>query len=560
MQHTKPFATTCVSLSSLILALGCAVLQKMENPNTTSDKGTAGPKLQSVVIRKDQGTIWLPFSVTIKAESGEMPANESFALRNMSLVITNARTLKEHLVPLETINKESTRNLLLSPTDPERTFFTPRIFSLPEGQYILLSIAGERSIPGARTERVSIPLPPFPNRELPHEFTVRNGLVSPLPRMATMISISGKHESPSFRVQLELKDSEFIPLDIVLANLGLDNTQVKTVLTSDDDSIKQRLSLSTKKNSFSSFAPVEAQVGFLFDAPCDLEGIYRLVWKRSGDVREYVSSLDLSKQDPNKCSNSYSVPLVLNLPQGTWNLLSTNFGPKSVNLDFKFPPHWERSSEIKQYFSLENPLKNSSWSGGESDIKRKISFVIPKSQPNNATTTVSMPFLYAGRFSITTKTKDGEKGITIATAWDRRFSLEELRKVFEKDQFLNAYSQAQLVRDQTKSEVQSLLKIGSNDPKTTERLIAEFRKASTSMFAACVVDREQFDPLIAVTGSIRFAAISGTNYVDLLSISINSDERSQQWIKECLERKIIGFRFTEPVTARFSGEAKFTLE
>jgi hypothetical protein len=306
-----------------ITAAGCAHFRNSSQDAQPARQTSEVIATNGFSLSQEHGTIWFPFSLTVRASDGETPSNETFAMRNVSLIIANAKNLREHAVPLQTLGSAPTRNLHLSPNEPERTFFIPRVFSLPEGTYNLLSVAGDRSVAGEKSVRVSIPLPALPGHEITQTFLVKAAAITPLPRIGTLVTVSGNSMSPSFRVQLELKDNNFIPDDIALANLELDHTFANKFVVSDDYHIKQRLSLSSNTNNVKSFEPVAAQIGLLFDIPCDLDGFYRLVWKSSGDPREYVGAIEFSKAQPKECSNNHTSPLILNLPSGTWNLVAT---------------------------------------------------------------------------------------------------------------------------------------------------------------------------------------------------------------------------------------------
>jgi hypothetical protein len=148
----------------------------------------------------------------------------------------------------------------------------------------------------------------------------------------------------------------------------------------------------------------------------------------------------------------------------------------------------------------------------------------------------------------------------VATVCDRKFSLEDLRRTFGAARVFNVYSKKEITRDQTKDQVQSVMRAVSENKALADRSLTELRREATKIFAECIVEREQIDPLISVSGGFRFGAMPQSHYADFSDVVIESDERSRQWIEECVEKKLYGFRYSETVTTKLSGDMRFVLE
>ncbi len=543
---------------------GCAITGQNQQNETNSDlvhiHKTASNKLP-----RNQGTVWFPFSLTLQLQSHDEP-NLELIIRNPELVVVNSVSKKEHIVPLEAKVAQNSRNALLSSKQLFRTFYSPRLFSLPEGSYNIAFIRYSLRDPERETlvsAQFSLTSTTEENGTEPMEFTARNGEVVAISRTSMRITFTQKKEKITTQTRFEQKDKRFVPTNVVLNNLEMESNMFEAVRAGLNTIPRQRLALETESEKYDFFESPAARVGILFEVPCVFSGVYRLIWKRSGDDREYFVAQTFSESTDKNCSNTQQIPVSVHFPEGKWSLLATQYSKKIVAEEFELPPNVATEADARTYFSLDSGIQSEIWEPHESDIKRKISFEISKRRANKNEQNLNIrkwPLMYAGQIAWSTSVDAEGKTTTISTSWNRRFSLTDLRKLFSTESVFNVYSHTQIERDQTKDQVQSIMRVSSADARKTERSVAEFRRDSTKMFADCIVEREQIDPLISVTGNLKFSVMRASSYVDFSPVTVSSDDKSKGWIEECVEKKLHAFRFSENTGERFSGDIRFVLE
>jgi hypothetical protein len=80
------------------------------------------------------------------------------------------------------------------------------------------------------------------------------------------------------------------------------------------------------------------------------------------------------------------------------------------------------------------------------------------------------------------------------------------------------------------------------------------------MVAACVTEREEVDPLIVVEGEGVFHGLKGGASVTIKQMTVSDEGASSQWVRDCLQKKLIDFRFGRKLPASFQAEFKFVSE
>jgi hypothetical protein len=507
------------------------------------------------------GTVWFPLSVTFQLDDSVASESE-IALRNVGLVLKSKDADNEHVVPLEAHLSQATRNALLTGPGAFRTFYSPRLFSVSKGTYVVSEIRFELSVRGSVEMRVfHVPFASEKEGEWtdPAVFDVKDGNISALPRVSLMTTFSEKQGSIVSKTKMELKDKDFIPTSLVLRAADLEDDEAKIVSAALSVVPRQRLNLTTESDANSIGLSSAKNVGFLFELPCDFSGIYSLIWRRMGDEREYVMTKEFSPAANSSCKNLRQIPVVVRFPDGGWSLLATHFSRSDARSAYEMPPLFASDKEAQQYFGAGSGFSELGPSR-EIDIKRKIAFRVGDFSLKISGDSEGKALMYAGRLSLSASPGDDGKSMAIATVWDRKYSLQELQKLFSAKDVYNVYSRVKLVRDQVKDQVQSVMRATSADKAKAERSLAEFRRGSAKVFADCIVEREQIDPLISVSGNLRFAGLPKASYVDFFDIHVDSDERSKLWIEECIDKRFHSFRLTEPSQTRFSGEIRFVLE
>jgi hypothetical protein len=541
------------ALSVLGVCAGCALTRSTESPELTTKTE------KKVVLPSRLGTVWFPLSITFLQHDRATQESE-LAIRNVGLVLKGQDENKEHVVPLEAQLPQATRNVLLTGPGSLRTFYSPQLFSLSKGTYAVGGIRFELSTRSNSQIRVfNVPFVSNSENEWPETavFEVNDGRVSAFPRVSLATTLSEKEGSVFLETKLELKDKDFIPTNRVLQAAGLEDNAAHLVLAALSTVPRQRMVLVSDSEVSHTVGELASNVGFLFEVPCDFQGFYTLIWRRTGDAREYLVTKAFSPSD-SSCASVRQIPVAIRFPEGAWSLLATRFSRSHVQPGYELPPQFSSDKIAQQYFGVADVFFDVG-SSPETDIKRKIAFRLGDSGVSLLNASQKRPLLYAGRLSLTTS-GDAGNSMTVATVWDRKFSLQELQKLFAVTDVYNVYSKIRLVRDQVKDQVQSVMRATSADKLKAERSLTEFRRFSAKVFADCIVEREQIDPLISVSGKMSFAGLPKANYVDFFDIRVESDERSKAWIEECIDKRFHSFRLSESSQTSFSGEIQFVLE
>jgi hypothetical protein len=542
---------------------GCVATEPL-SPETVMPNG-------AVSLPSGKGLVWMPFAWTVlinqpKSETLGDPL-ETLQLRTVGLVLRNQATKAEIFIKLLAQESGGSNNAILDNSKSHVTFFAPLFFELPEGEFSLEAVrnfvidpATQRPLP----MDIAIPNPASGGEKRPITFISRSGRVSAISRFAMQTTFGKKNTVTDF----ERIEKDSIPVDFVLQHLKRPVSDASLISAASPDFPRLRLSLTDPSGAPKSPEDPVARVGLLLDLPCETDGVMKLVWKRSADEREFMSFINLGMKGDVQCQKTKTLHPTVMFPKGDWALKSTFILPSKLeklplkNFVFKKPSEFAES-----YFALGKQNLPFESFASEREITRQIAVRLSAagSQASNAAPDLKSKVLYLGRFELVAQ--QGSKPTEGAPVnWDtlfkRNYSIPDLRKHFDASDISNAYTLEKLSRDRSKGTVQSILKVSSlaSEVKKVESSSVEFRKSSTEMLAQCLTEREEFDPLVNVQGQLHFSALKGANSITVKKLEFGNEGPSAGWVRECFQKKILGFRFTGKVPGSFQGELNFATE
>lgn len=547
--------------------------------------GPQEPGASTVSIPMTKGLVWFPFAWTILINQPDNETTgaklESLQLRQIRLAFRNTATKELITFPM-TEPESRASQVALDTSDSQRSFYAPPFVELSEGEYTVESIqalyidpSNQRPIP----MELTIPNP-FQSgggaKSAPLPFLVRKGRVGALARMAMQTTFGNKNGAVVPVSELESVDKDAVPVDVVIQQMNRPRSDAGLVYAASSDFPRARVALTNSEGESVPFDTPIAKIGLLVEAPCKTEGTMKLVWKRNGDDREFASLVNLSRKPEGECAGAKSLASTLLLPKGDWILKSSHITAGLVQANtYKVIPLKQANSFAAQYFSLKNVNPVYAGISLEKDITRQMvvrleSMLKPE---NTAQVPKELRFapdsnelekkvLYIGRIEIVpTEAKNGRAEIW-DTLFKRSFSLEETKKAFGTSEIYNAYTLGRITRDRARGTVQSVLRVSSAelDAKKVETFSTELRKNATETLAVCLTEREEFDPLVSISGVMHFSVLKGANAVNIRKLEFTQKGNSEKWVEECFQKKLLAFRFSRKVAANFQGELKFASE
>ena len=592
-----------LALSSVTLLNGCASSGSV-NEKQDSRFAIAQTPVDFPVFK---GLLWFPFSWTAQISTAENdPAGRpvsSVQLRNVGLVLRDLQSKEEVFLKLSTMGRDGTSNAALDTTNNSRSFFLPLFVELAEGDYQIETVRFSFVDPNTqRPEQLDLPLTnPFQTTGKPAlTIAVKKGKVAALARVVAQTTFGLKASVLNSSTDVENIDNDALSVDMVLEQMHRDAKSSGQVVAASTDFPRSRLALTDVEGKPVPFEEPLARAGLLLDVPCEAEGSLKLVWRRVGDEREYFSLVNLG-QRVSDCQGQKTLAPSLSLPKGDWVLRATQISSRTesrTQASSKAPgsgagavPLAADSQELKQlggftvlksptesvkdYYFLQKGMKYNTAGQLEREIQRQIvvrleSMLKPENTTNVAANTRFSPspstrgseVLFLGQFALVPS--EGKNGRTEIweTLFKRNYSVDNVKKVFGATEVYNAYTLSKLTRDRNKATVQSVLRVSSseNDAKNIETSTSDFRRNATEMFARCLTEREEFDPLVSVSGVLNFSVLKGGNAVTLKKIGMASEGQSEKWVEECFQKKLLAFRFSKRSPANFQGELKVASE
>jgi hypothetical protein len=401
---------------------------------------------------------------------------------------------------------------------------------------------------------------------------VRVASIAALPRMAAVTTFGVKDGGLVSLTEIENVDKEVVPVELVLSAGRLPPGAASKIYAASPDFPRARVSLLDAQGKPTPPEDAVARVGLLVDVPCDAGGHLNLVWKRVSDDREYFSAVPVSDSG-GACEQTRTVSATLQLPTGEWVLRATRIvteakaaSPYKLSVLTKPAPALERylflrsRRDIYAGISLEKELKRQMVVRlGEPAGKLSVESVSnPNFTPRTPPATDAVLFL--GRFELVPV--EAQRAEVWDTVFKRTFAIDALKSAFGARTIYNAYTGRVLDKGREKGTVQGVLRVASSqsDAKKLESATAEFRKGATEMVAACVTEREEVDPLIVVEGEGVFHGLKGGASVTIKQMTVSDEGASSQWVRDCLQKKLIDFRFGRKLPASFQAEFKFVSE
>lgn len=525
-------------------------------------------KDDSMSVPNEGGLVWFPLTWSFKLAqfSKGGPKLDRLELRNVGLVVSRSNKT-EQFFKLKRLGGDAGGNsFVLNGHDASVTLVSDPVVSLPAGEYTIVGVRATYVDASSQKSRaIDLPLSnPFqaPART-PIQFVVRDHKISALARIAAQSNFGLKDDALQVLTDIEPIDREVVPVDVVLRAVRRPQSDAKLVFAAIPDLPRSRQELKTGDDEQTATGEkAYARVGLLIDVPCQIEGTLKLIWKRSGDDREYYSLFPLSAVVGPECQGKRVITPVLSLPRGDW-ILKANYIFKNQTFvpSFKLSALKSVPNELNSYYMLDDaqvPLLNINL---EREIERQFmarlsELSIPKY--NNQS------LFYMGRFELVPKTASDEKTLLWETLFRRGYEIKTLKMRFQAEDIYNAYTLDPMLRDRTQgNRIHSLLRVSTNavDSKKQEPFNAEFRKDTTEHFAQCIKEREEVDPLVNISGRIVFTALKGSNSVNLKELIIEGRAgSSEQWIDECLKKHVVAFRFSKAIPGSIQGELKFASE
>lgn len=529
------------------------------------------------VLPGSGGLVWLPVQLVLSTATkgtGLGEAVEHLQLFSAAIVVRDNRSKKETVVPFAAGTAGGGRGVTLSPTQNQQALFAPLFFALPEGEFTIEAIRLNVLDAARNPQKLDLPLAnPFQAAGKPAlQLQVRRGKVAAVARLRVTVSFALKEGVLTAVGETIPIDRDLVPVDVVLAQLGWKVSQAPLIYAASPDLPRARVTLLDEKGeSQPPEAPV-ARLGLLLDAPCDLAAVLKLVWRRSGDDREYASLVRLTRTDAvSKCEDKRTLPVSQLVPPGEWILRSTHLLPDDA-------PRSELSAvkddaPAVKYFGLQAPTPAVADAALERDIQRSLSVKLGRVQGDGTSERPLMRLpevarapqshlLFLGHFQIA-KAPAARPGAPAQDIWDtlllRTFTLAEVKRSFPGAELFNAYTLEALARDRPKGTLTANLKTSTTpgDAKRVEPVSAEFRRGITDELAACLTEREEADPLVGVAGQLTFNVLKGNTGIGVKSLSVAGESASSQWVRDCFRKKLLAFRFARPVPGNLQGEYRF---
>lgn len=506
-------------------------------------------------IPSDKALVWFPVTWTVTLNQKEVSKEAlgtpltRLEIRSINLVLKESATDRDALIKLESGNQLG--STILDQDRSIKTFTIPRVFQLPEGEFKIYSVRALIVDPNSKKTQVFEVLVPNAFQGIQtsaFSFVTKNGRVSALPRIAIATTFGHKNSNLNFVTAVEAIDREFIPTHLVLEDLKLKHDSTSYVFAGSPDFPRLRVALTNSKGLTRDQGSQSIKVGFLFDVPCDNPGIIKMVWKKASEDTEYLSYFPL-EQKAGDCE-----PLLaktLELPKSDWILKNVSLLGKTKQQTYRFDFLNRPSEALKQYYSLSEAEQFSS-SLQERDLARQ--FVIRANSLEN----VSGKILYLGQFEFTE-----DDGGSWETLFKRNYTLNSLKKNFSASTLLNAYTGTVISRSRTKGTVQALMTVQSASDADTQALqpmTSELRKDATTSLAQCLKSREEFDPLVNVAGSLNFTALKGSDSISVRNFIFATEGPSEEWVKECYQKRLLSFKFTNRLPANMQGTLRFASE
>jgi len=565
--------------TSLACVLTACVSQKKQTDLARAQSGTLTEQDVQRVPRPEagQGLVWFPFvwsPVIVKTDKESASgAVNPLSLRNPKLVFKNTLTKAEVLIML--------RDLLPLPQGQSQAsyFSLPRVFALSEGEYSVESIRTEVMTPGNPSPTfVEMPfVNPFQSGvPKPLIIKVREGKIAAIARVAQTTTLTQTAQGLSLKSVSENIDADVVPVSLVRGHL---NNQSKDSLSSivagSSDFPRLRVELTNNNGQVSVAESANAKIGFLVDAPCAASGRIRLIWKRLNDDKEYLAQFPVKAADAN-CKESQNLGFQFALPVGDWSLKSTFIAPENA-LQASIQTPWLQRPEtlLADYFSLNDPsLRWSLETQKEREIRRAV--VVPLESVSRSSAELRKnaniyrvdqrswavgndDTLFLGHFEI----KINQTKNDLVAVWDfilkTGFELDKVRRLLGAKNIFNAYSLEKLTGDRAQN-TQIILRTASSkdDQPGVAPVAAELQAEARKVYADCIKEREESDPLSNLATVLRFTVLRGSDGVNLKShTSTDAQILSENWLESCLKKRLIGFRFSKKSSVNFQGELKF---
>ncbi|MCA2959914.1 MAG: hypothetical protein IOD12_06640 [Silvanigrellales bacterium] len=547
------------------------------------------PPAAEVKIPDDAGLLWFPLSWTVRIEATDNEKNgrpalgtpvDSLQLRNLVLVVRNQKTKATTLLRLPLLSNEKGdggSRAVLDASKPAATFALPLFPVVPEGEYVVEALQATYVDPASeRTSDLQFPLEnPFqmPSGRPALPVQLRKGFIAALPRMAAVTTFAMKDGGLVSLTEVENIDKEVVPVEFILDAGKLSAVASSRVYAASPDFPRARVSLLNASGMPTPPEPALAKVGLLVDIPCGTKGALNLVWKRVGDDRDYFSAIGIP--EAGACEGVRTVPATLQLPKGEWMLRSTHVvtgGASRVpwRLDVLKAP----TPALERYFVLGKRSDAYASVGLEKELKRQM--VVRLAEPRPGTTLgfdggsgavyvgrtppPDDALLFLGRFELVPV--EAARAEVWDTIFKRTFALDEVRRAFGAQAIFNAYTSRRLTKGREKGTVQGVLRVASSqsDAKKLEAATSEFRKGATEMVASCITLREEVDPLVLVEGTGVFHGLKGGNGVTIKELKVSDDGESAVAVKNCMQKKLLDFRFARKLPASFQAEFKYISE
>jgi len=503
-------------------------------------------------IGESSGIVWFPLSwhMRIDKEKGlESIVDDisSLHVRDVRLILEKqGEESQDFFVPLKT--EESFRHspveVEISVANPSALWNLSPFFSLTEGNY---NITGLHAFYEGEGETKKFEVSVRYDKMDRIEFQVQKGKITPLPRLALTTRFGDRKGSLYYRTKYEALDDDSVALDILLSKAKWNFDVIDYIAPPQEGFPVPRISL---PNEASYLAPQKA--GFLLEAPCSMEGFFKMVLTRDNDPFEYLVYESLNHTE--ECSGIVEIPLPLALRPGIWRL-------KSFQL---IPPHFKRKYDLEhlslprkstvEYFGLEL------WSHLGASAQKEVMFpksmkaLVPEKPLENTV-------FFLGRIALEEKFLDKEKKLSVL--WRRSFDLPTIQKAFSSLKVWNPYGSQFIEKSRTQdSHFRTKVDIDSptGDSKERALFMGQNGKSMIEMIGSCVLDYESKDPLFFTSGVISTKVLLRGRNFNQTNVSFSSSPLPHASFSDCLTKKFDEFILKHPASHEFKISLKFGVE